>query len=480
MRSRRCREFLKSLRRFCCLTGKPTGAGKEVPPPKAEPLRQLNLPPGAAVQNTNKCEGEQMKRKTMALVLALSLCLSLLTACGSGGTAADDKPPESKNAASSTEQPEESEKPEESGEPKEEEPEESAEPTQEEPKEEDNAGTAFLKLLQEEYKSSIVDGETQEHTYWTESRLASSRASWYCVWTDATGETVYTMDVNPHSFGDVRVNTYSYHIPTKTAAEIECVSEDNGNSLFFLDGWAYCSSERDELIKYQPGKYDEAIRVTRDSFKPALGENLKGKPVVLGDKIAFLSKTTAITSLDFELLGAVPLPEQEGAHGLIEPVELDFGFYLAVDGTVYTCSDTNLYRLDVEAMKWEDLGECNEVFSMNKYLPFYGRYYTDSQGVYNRLTGEQVFEYGDLYPSAAMRLNSFCYWGGDQYLGCKQDEYRWVNLKDGTMSEPLKFPEDNYVCFILNETYCVYRDDYGWFLWNYNTGEEETIYMFEQ
>lgn len=66
-----------------------------------------------------------MKRKTMALLLALSMCLSLLTACGSGNTATDDKPPESGNAASSTEQPEESEKLE-----------KSAEPTQEEPKEE--------------------------------------------------------------------------------------------------------------------------------------------------------------------------------------------------------------------------------------------------------------------------------------------------------------------------------------------------------
>ena len=130
---------LKSLRRFCCLTRESLwGPGMEVPPPTAEPLRQLNLPSGAAVQNTNKCEEEKMKRKTLALMLALSMCLSLLPACGSGNTATDDKPPESENVVSSTEQPEESEEPEESKEqpeeseePKEEEPEESEEPTQE-------------------------------------------------------------------------------------------------------------------------------------------------------------------------------------------------------------------------------------------------------------------------------------------------------------------------------------------------------------
>ena len=109
-----------------------------------------------------------MKRKTMALMLALSMCLSLLSACGSGNTATDDQPSESENVVSSTEQPEESEEPEESKEqpeeseePKEEEPEES-----EEPKEESNAGTELLALLQEEYQNGFVEGEGPRHTYY--------------------------------------------------------------------------------------------------------------------------------------------------------------------------------------------------------------------------------------------------------------------------------------------------------------------------
>ena len=72
-----------------------------------------------------------------------------------------------------------------------------------------------------------------------------------------------------------------------------------------------------------------------------------------------------------------------------------------------------------------------------------------------------------------------CYFGGDKYLGKKGDEYRWVNLTDLTMSDPLPFPEGKNIT-ILNDTYCIYKDNYGWFLWNYNTGEEETIVMFEQ
>lgn len=50
----------------------------EVPPPMAEPLRQLDLPSGAAVQNTNKCEEENtldrmLEDSTLRLIIA-KLC----------------------------------------------------------------------------------------------------------------------------------------------------------------------------------------------------------------------------------------------------------------------------------------------------------------------------------------------------------------------------------------------------------------------
>jgi len=142
-----------------------------------------------------------MKRKTMALMLALSMCLSLLSACGSGSTATDDKPPESENVVSSTEQPEESEKPEESKEqpeeseePKEEEPEES-----EDPKEESNVGTELLALLQEEYKAGVTEGVTQEHI--------CLNINYISAWADPNGETIYS--VWP---GNGFLYAYSYHI----------------------------------------------------------------------------------------------------------------------------------------------------------------------------------------------------------------------------------------------------------------------------
>ena len=89
-------------------------------------------------------------------------------------------------------------------------------------------------------------------------------------------------------------------------------------------------------------------------------------------------------------------------------------------------------------------------------------------------------EYGELYPAVSEWMHdNLCYFGGDKYLGVKNKEYRWVNLKDLTMSDPLPFPEGKKVT-VLNDTYCVYEDQYGWFLWNYSTGEEETIVLFEQ
>ncbi|MCM1388362.1 MAG: hypothetical protein NC231_13620 [Bacillus sp. (in: Bacteria)] len=82
-----------------------------------------------------------------------------------------------------------------------------------------------------------------------------------------------------------------------------------------------------------------------------------------------------------------------------------------------------------------------------------------------------INEYTNYY------INNF-YFGGDKYLGCKNGEYRWINLTALSMSEPLPFPEGKYVT-ILDDTYCIYEDEYGLFLWNYNDGTEETILMYE-
>lgn len=406
-----------------------------------------------------------MKRKTMALLLALSMCLSLLTACGSGNTATDEKPPESENAASSTEQPKESEKPEESGEPKEEEPEKSPEPTQE-PKEENNAGTEFLALLQEEYKAGVTEGVTQEHIY--------LNIGYILAWADPNGETIYS--VWP---GNGFLYAYSYHIPTKTVTEYELdFVSVFGSKWCILDGWIYDWDENEkDIIKLKPG--EETVVVSGAVDYDSVGRGSQ-TPICLGDKIVFLwEEESTILSLDSGTVEIVPHPQKEVEHGLTKPVALEFGRkYLVADGTVYATGENHLYRLDVEALEWIDLGSDNGLFDTYYYKTFYGKYYTDEKGVYNRISGEQVFEYGELYPSASLQDNTFCYWGGEKYLGYKDGEYRWVNLMDLSMSDPLPFPEGTVT--IVNDTYCAYSDNYGIFLWNYNTGEEETIKMFEQ
>ena len=154
----------------------------------------------------------------------------------------------------------------------------------------------------------------------------------------------------------------------------------------------------------------------------------------------------------------------------------------AADGTVYAQNRfvSYLYRLNTDTYEWEETGNAPNL--SNQVGNFCGKYVTRNDGIYDRLTGEQVFEYGELYPAVGDWTHpKLCYFGGDKYLGVKNKEYRWVNLKDLTMSDPLPFPdvsESNLT--ILNDTYCVYEDKYGWFLWNYSTGEEETIVMFEQ
>ena len=98
--------------------------------------------------------------------MALAMCLSLLSACGSGDKAVENDPPESESVSSVVQQPVESKMPEEqptTSEPLAEE--KPQDPPQEEPKEENNAGTEFLALLQEEWNNGFVEGEGPRHTY---------------------------------------------------------------------------------------------------------------------------------------------------------------------------------------------------------------------------------------------------------------------------------------------------------------------------
>lgn len=445
----------------------------EVPPPTAEPLRQLNLPSGAAVQNTNKCEEENMKRKTMALMLALSMCLSLLSACGSGNTATDDKPPESENVVSSTEQPEESEKPEESKEqpeeseePKDEEPEESEKPIQEEPKEENNAGTAFLKLLQEEWNNGFVEGEGPRHTYYdTFDRKAFIHNG-----------VVYIRGVEGYGGSD---SLCSYDIATKEFKEF--VSPDiilgGISSLYFMDGNSYFMG-----FIFGDGENSVGARMYDCNGAALTTAYHEGVACCFFEKgILALNAndgSTILLSHNLEKIADIPAPQREVEHGLKEDVSLDIYNMFAADGTVYSKtaggSGADWCRLNTDTYEWE----ISELTPKHLYSldDFCGKYARKSGIIYDRVTGEQVFECGTLYGPAYENL---CYFGGDKYLGYKNNEYRWVNLTDLSMSDPLPFPRGKKVT-VLNDTYCVYEDKYGWFLWNYNTGEEETIVMFEQ
>lgn len=115
----------------------------------------------------------KMKRKSIALLLALMMCLSLLSACGADKTEKAAAPESAVGTAGQQEivkeepkQEPEQEAPEETEEPEEEEPEEAAETGQEEVEEQNNAGTEFLALLQEEYENGFFMGEGARHIYY--------------------------------------------------------------------------------------------------------------------------------------------------------------------------------------------------------------------------------------------------------------------------------------------------------------------------
>lgn len=188
-------------------------------------------------------------------------------------------------------------------------------------------------------------------------------------------------------------------------------------------------------------------------------------------------------SYDLEKIAAIPTTAQrEAAHGLKEDVQIDINNMFTADGIVFAKADGEWYRLNADTYEWERYERLSAYFGT--FVDFCGKYRAIENVIYDRTTEEPVFECGELYPPACVvnRAFNLCYFGGDKYFGKTRSEARWVNLTDLSMSDPLPFPtlESEYSLFILNDTYCVYKDKYGWFLWNYNTGEEETIVMFEQ
>ena len=369
-----------------------------------------------------------------------------------------------KKTMGETEQPEE---------PEEEEPEESEEPVQEEPKEESNAGTELLALLQEERNNGFVEGESPKHTYFSLSR-------WEEVCPFIYKDVVYLVVEPVHDVD--RYPFHSYNIASKELLEAASPHVTSGLPGYFMDGNFYFMGCYFEGSFSSPSSMDSRMF---DSNGTVLNSNdsLEGHYGTFFEKgilaINYYGDSVILLSHNFERIAEIPAPQLEIEHGLKKDVKINRDYTFAANGTIYTRVHDNgswrLYRLNTDTYEWDDMGDVPEFYAT---YSFYGKYVARKDGIYDFATGEQVFEYGELYPAASNSLN-MCYFGGDKYLGKKGDEYRWVNLTDLTMSDPLPFPEGKNIT-ILNDTYCIYKDNYGWFLWNYNTGEEETIVMFEQ
>lgn len=411
-----------------------------------------------------------MKRKSIALLLALMMCLALLSACGGDNTPDTVEPPASGDT-STEQQPadgkeEQSSQEPEQGEPKQD-PEESPELTQEEPKEEEHAGTAFLKLLREEYQNGFIRGERPGWSYCTRGSngLGFIRDGVVYIWSN---------------FSQASPTVFSYDIASKVLNQTDGFQDSNSwgavyyEPLFIRNDSFYYThiDHKGFWIRDFNGK-------TQKDFTSDTGTYFYGGELRKG--ILFQNGNIyTLYSYDFEKLAEIPLPQHEVAHGLTEDIKVKGQWPL--DGTLYIQSGNNssdfvYYRLNLDTYEWE---ECEKPLTDLDY--FCGKYGYKKSVIYESTTGEQVFNCDEagVYPPLD-KYNMFsCYFGGDKYLGCSNNEIRWVNLTDLSMSDPLPFPEKSDELYVLNDTYCVYKDNYGWFLWNYNTGEEETIMMFNK
>ncbi len=394
----------------------------------------------------------KMKRKTTALLLALMMCLLLLSACGANNTP-DAEEPQTPVNTSAEQQPADEKEEQPSQEPEQEVPEEAAEPEPEEVEEQNNAGIEFLALLQEEYENGFFQGEGPRHTYYAVNEPFIYNGVVYLV--------IGGFDTFCYYWG-------TYDIASKTYNEPDIHTEwgfySLSGNIYFIDDNFYYSRFMDNVLDM----YDcNGTCLNSWQYYARLRPCDKGLFCWGDENPVFLS-------YNLEKIAEIAIPQREIEHGLKE--DMTPKGYINADGTMYAefGGDDSLYRLNTDTYEWENTG--NAVPASINGVSFFGKYISCNDGIYDIVTGERVFEYGELYRGAT----KLCYFGGDKYLGYNGSEYRWVNLTDLSMSEPLPFPEVDYVSLsILNDTYCVYQDGYGLFLWNYNDGTEETIVMFD-
>ncbi|MCM1154453.1 MAG: hypothetical protein NC392_03745 [Roseburia sp.] len=425
------------------------------------------------------------KKKTNVLVLALAMSLFLLSACGADNTQDAQETAAPKSEADTAEQQTENvqeeqpepEEPEETEEPEQEEPEEAEESEPEEAEEQNNAGTELLALLQEEYENGFFVGEGAKHTYYeyvyNSSFIYNGIAYIADNLTNSSGDVVYTAyDISSKELKVLEGEELYYRMSAFTGTK-------------FMDGIFYVLSTdyyqyRDALFytydadgaplnKFQD---DAVYEITHVEY---FDKGILCRVRYIDDSYGYL-----LLSYDLEKIAEISVPQREIEHGLKEDMIPEAS--VVANGTVYTIfsGEDSWYRLNTNTYEWEDTGEAvpdvskDMIYALNG-TSFCGKYWGDDDGIYDIITGEQIFEWGELY---APKYGG--YFGGDKYLGYskRNNEYRWVNLTDLSMSDPLPFPEGKSVT-ILNDTYCIYSDNYGWFLWNYNDGTEETIVMYE-
>ena len=273
-----------------------------------------------------------MKKRLIALLLALVMCLSLFSACGGKDSTPDTKEPPASSANTPTPaaQPDEQKTPEAPAS-------ETPEP-EPEPEPENTAGAELLALLQEEWNNGFVQGQGPKRTY-------------------------YYMFGVPFIYNGVVLIPYnrsycSYDIATKEFKELFSVESNMWNPVF-LDGKFYFSHLTNRQNEYGVVVYDsngerldiwpeyQSVKVFEEGIVASILDPGTGEAL------------PALFSYDGEKIADLPRPQREVEHGLIEDVRWEACVPFAADGTLYVTDRSMYWRLNMDTLTWENMGTYN-------------------------------------------------------------------------------------------------------------------------
>ena len=446
-------------------------------------------------------------KKTLSAIVAVVLCLGMMTACGDSESSKKANTPESQavqsqsepavdsSASVSSSMPVDQSLPEPVNSQAEAPTDDSSQP------EDDSQHYEYYKELAAAYASSPKVREYHPAINGTlhTDRIRSNQSA---VLSDDEKKVIFCISTAEGSF------LYIYNIDSKEIKKIDLNKEYNVMSLFYRNGYIYVNYE-DYIWKYSGGdniwdykikidyceKYDENGKLVKNAFDNTQWQ-IKTEPYIFADDHIFCKayntendeECWAIFSNDLKNCVPVPPIEYEVSHGLTEKNTPEF--FMCTEKGLFTYESGATYFLETNANEWKKIEDikfivgtkaANKAILAGDYFIYYQDATAEGKSKYEKQN--YLYQISNIATGELITDKGSKFYLGDQFnyeLKSEGNQTGWFKIqypdKDGTdIKQEFVSKEEakvNRIISLNNKYYLVY-DKYGLFLRTYEKGEAE-------